>query len=225
MQLMEIMLKNPITVWLKWLFGKFCLEFKYRGRHLRIGYLAVCRNCGFGSYNTVYEGAALNDAVLGDFTYVAANSRLFKVTIGKFSCIGPDVLAGLGKHPSRDFVSVHPIFFSTLRQAQVTFASRDHFQEFERIHIGNDVWIGARAIIIDGVTIGDGAIIAAGAVVTKDVPAYAVVGGVPAKVLRYRFEPEEIAYLERFKWWNRDIEWLRDNFEKFHDIRDFLRLK
>ena len=95
----------------------------------------------------------------------------------------------------------------------ITFSANSYFDEFAPIKIGNDVWVGARAIILDGVTIGDGAIVGAGAVVAKDVPAYAVVGGVPAKVLRYRFEQAEIDLLEQLKWWNKDIDWLRKNCE------------
>lgn len=72
------------------------------------------------------------------------------------------------------------------------------------IWIGNDVWIGANCTIMDGVTISDGAIIAAGSVVTKDVPAYAIVGGNPAKIIRYRFTEDQIAALQKIQWWGRD---------------------
>ena len=191
---------------------------------LSIGYLAQFTNCQFGSYNTLCSEARLINATLGDFTYVAEKSRLTNTNIGKFSCIGPEVIAGLGKHPSRDFVSTHPIFFSKLKQAQISFVADSYFNEFSPIKIGNDVWIGARAIIMDGITIGDGAIVAAGAVVTKDVPSYAIVGGVPAKVLRYRFDEKEIEYLMEFKWWDRDVRWLSLNVTKFHNIQEFKQI-
>ena len=77
-------------------------------------------------------------------------------------------------------------------------------------------------IIMDGVQIADGVIIGAGAVVTKDLPPYAIAGGVPAKIIRYRFEKEEISQLLLSKWWDLDIDFLKNNFEKFHDIDIFL---
>ncbi|MDP2631813.1 MAG: CatB-related O-acetyltransferase [Candidatus Uhrbacteria bacterium] len=129
----------------------------------------------------------------------------------------------MGIHPSRDFVSTHPIFFSPNRQVQISFSNRTYIDEHQTVTIGNDVWIGARAILVDGITIGDGVIIGAGAVVTKNVPDYAVVAGVPAKILRFRFGHEEIEFLKAFRWWDRDIDWLRKNFLYFHNISDLMK--
>lgn len=218
------MLKTPFTLWFKWLLCKVYFEHKYAKKHLVIGYMARFSNCAFGRYNTLYVNVQIVNVTMGDFSYIANNSKIANAEIGKFSCIGSEVLAGLGKHPSRDFVSTHPMFYSPFCQAQMTFSPNAAYDEFERIKIGNDVWIGARAIILDGVTIGDGAIVAAGAVVTKDVPDYAVVGGVPAKVLRYRFEENEIAFLKQFKWWDKDIDWLHKNYKQFHDIKKLMQI-
>ncbi|EPZ37468.1 transferase hexapeptide repeat containing protein [Anoxybacillus ayderensis] len=88
--------------------------------------------------------------------------------------------------------------------------------------IGNDVWIGANSIVLDGVKIGDGAIVAAGAVVTKDVPDYAIVGGVPARVIRYRFNEEIIKQLKVIKWWDIDLNNLKNYENQFEDIELFL---
>jgi acetyltransferase-like isoleucine patch superfamily enzyme len=216
------MLRNPITVWINWWVKKVYEERKNAKNNLVIGYLARASNCQFGRYNVLYDRALVINSTLGDLSYVAANSRVTNASIGKFSSIGPDVLIGLGKHPSRGFVSTHPVFFSTRRQAQITFVVEPAFEEFERVRIGNDVWIGARAIIVDGVSVGDGAIVGAGATVTKDVPPYAVVGGVPAKVSRYRFEAAQIDFLRRFRWWDRDLDWLRANAARFHNIGEFV---
>ena len=91
------------------------------------------------------------------------------------------------------------------------------------MQIGNDVWIGTGAILLDGVTIGNGAIVAAGAVVNKDVPPYAVVGGVPAKIIKYRFSEEIVKKLEESRWWEKEESWLLKNAEKFSNIEIFLK--
>jgi acetyltransferase-like isoleucine patch superfamily enzyme len=218
----KLILKNPITLWAKWLLSYFRYRHKFSGQKLSIKYMAQLSDCQFGVQNTIYEMAVLKQTRLGDYSYVGARSRLTQTIVGKFSCIGPDVVIGLGKHPARDLVSIHPAFYSPNCQAGFSFVSRSHINENEICKIGNDVWIGARAIILDGVSVGDGAIIGAGAVVTKDVPSYAVVAGVPAKVLRFRFELAEIEFLQRFKWWDRDIQWLRKNHELFHDVKNFI---
>ena len=87
------------------------------------------------------------------------------------------------------------------------------------IEIGNDVWIGSRATILEGVNIGDGVVVAAGAVVTKDVPPYAIVGGVPARIIRYRFDEETIQNLLKMKWWEKDQEWIQNHADDFDDVK------
>ena len=131
-------------------------------------------------------------------------------------------MIGLGKHPVH-FVSTHPAFYSSHKQF-ITFADKnDYFEEYEKVTIGNDVWIGTRVMIIDGVSIGDGAIIAAGAIVTKNVEPYSIVGGVPAKLIRNRFNDQDIEFLKKFKWWNKDFEWIKSNYYKFKNIELFIK--
>ena len=84
--------------------------------------------------------------------------------------------------------------------------------------IGNDCWIGDGVSIIGGVKIGDGAVILAGAIVTKDIPPYAIVGGIPAQIIKYRYSEQDINFLLKFQWWNKDPKWLNNNSELFLDI-------
>jgi len=134
-------------------------------------------------------------------SYVGKNSVLQNASIGSFCSIANDVVIGLGAHPTSHF-STSPIFYRTKNPLKVKLIDEDvGFVEYQKIDIGNDVWIGARAMIMDGVKIGDGAIIAAGAVVTKNVPAYAIVGGIPAKIIRYRLDSKKIDQLLKLKWW------------------------
>lgn len=214
--------KNPITLWLKWLIIKNYYQLKYRHQRLRIKYLAYISNCTIGICNTINQRAILSRVVLGNYTYVGEDNKLNGVTIGKFSCLGPEVMAGLGRHPTRKFGTIHPVFYSIFGQSGVTFADKCYFDEAVDIKIGNDVWIGARSIILDGVSISDGVIVAAGSVVNKNVPPYAIVGGVPARIIRYRYSDEIINRLVNLKWWDKDEEWLRNNFKKFHNVEDLI---
>lgn len=150
----------------------------------------------------IYRGAVLTNVAIGRKSYVAEAAHIGECEIGAFSSIGPQaIIGGLGSHPTR-YLSTHPAFYSTLGQAGHTFAESDRFEELSKTVIGNDVWIGARALILDGRSVGDGAVVAAGAVVTRDVPPYAIVGGVPARVIRYRFAPDVIEALLAWRWWN-----------------------
>lgn len=218
---MQKLLKNPISTWLFRLLKAFILEVKHKKNKLKINGSSSANLCVFGQNNTIYEEVRLNEVSLGDFTYVAADTKISKTKIGKFCSIGPACRIGLGRHPSNTFVSTHPVFFSTLKQAQFTFADKNYFSEFEEINIGNDVWVGSNVIIVDGVTVSDGAIVAAGSVVTKYIPPYAIVAGVPAKIIKFRFNKAEVDELLKLKWWDMDIQHLEKNYKKFHDINSF----
>lgn len=213
--------RNPATEWLHWLVKKAVLERRHPG--LRFRYLAKAHRCTFGKGNAVGERTLLVDCSLGDYSYVSNDCHISNAAFGKYCSVGPFTRAGMGLHPSDTYVSTHPAFYSRAGQAGIVFADRDHFPEKARIEVGHDVWIGANVLIKDGVKIGHGAIVAAGAVVVSDVPAYAVVGGLPAKVLRMRFGEDQVARLLDLRWWDRDEAWIRRHAAAFRDIEAFLR--
>lgn len=129
-----------------------------------------------------------------------------KTKIGSFCSFGPRVVLGHGKHPM-NYLSTSPYFyFERLGYKKPEQIAHEEYWDIEPIEIGNDVWIGDGVFVKNGVKIGDGAIIGARAVVTKDVPPYAIVVGSPAKILRYRFDEETIKTLLELKWWELDDE-------------------
>ncbi len=148
-----------------------------------------------------YDQGRFFDVEVGCCSYVATKASVEGTKIGRFCSIGPSLICGSGDHPV-DWVSTCPVFFSTLGQCGISFTEKTLFEEQKKFEIGHDVWIGARVFIRDGVVVGSGAIVAAGAVVVDDVPDYAIVGGVPARIIRYRFDDEIIQKLLEIKWWN-----------------------
>lgn len=183
----------------------------------------------FGGYNHVSRGAWVSSAKLGRYTYVGIDSYLWNADIGSFCSIASKVRVEPVTHPTHGFISTSPVFFSVLKQCGKTFTKKQLFNEQKSINnrsciIGNDVWIGNSVQIVGGVSIGNGAIVAMGSVVTKDVPPYAIVAGVPAKVIRYRFDEKEIERLLDSEWWNNSDEWLEQNVGAFSNPNTFFNL-
>lgn len=213
---------KPMKTYFKQLITEYNLKKKYS--NLKLSGNFVIENTVFGKYNYV-ENAMILNSKINDFSYIGSNSSINNTEIGKFTCIGPDVKIGLGNHPVKDFVSIHPVFYSTIAQVGITFSDKNYFKEYDQTYIGNDVWIGAGVIVMNGVLIGDGAIIAAGAVVTKNIEPYSIVGGVPAKNIKKRFSDIEIEELLNLKWWDKDIQWLKENCINMHNIKNINLLK
>jgi acetyltransferase-like isoleucine patch superfamily enzyme len=209
------------------------LHCKYSlGGKVRIGSnVKLNRSCIFEGLNSLEDNVEVGNIELGFASYVAKNSRLTYTKIGRFSCIGSDVITCLGKHPIKTFVSVHPMFYSTFGQSGTSLTNENLFEEHlftdlsNRwvVEIGSDCWIGNRVMIMDGIRVGHGAVVAAGAVVTKDVEPYEIIGGIPAKNLGWRFTEEQRRKLLRSHWWDADFQEVQKKKILFTDVEEFIR--
>lgn len=212
------------------LFRKPLLQYRLEGFSAQ-NQAYASRNCSFSIYNKLTNGATIRNSTMGKCSYISG-ARVENADIGSFCSIGHQALiGGLGRHPTR-YLSTHPVFYSALGQIGITFSRENKFLELPRTTIGNDVWIGARAIVLDGLSIGDGCIIAAGSVVTKDVAPFSIVGGIPAKLIRMRFSEDVVELLLAWKWWDLPLDTLRqigpefskrESWEK-RDVEQLVRL-
>ena len=192
----------------------------------KLSILSKIKNTSFEGGNYVAKFSIVINSTIGFCSYISSYSKLFNCRIGRYCSIGQKVQVVFGEHPTRTHVSTHPIFYSQDTVNGFSFVKKTSFDEYTYadeekkyfVEIGNDVWIGYNVLLISGVHIGDGAVIAAGAVVTKDVPPYAIVGGIPARIIRYRFNQEEIDFLMKLQWWKHDTAWITANAEYFSDL-------
>lgn len=151
----------------------------------------------------VFGRCTLNSVEIGAFSYLSPGCALHRSRIGRYSSIGDGVQI-LSAHPA-DGLTTSPFPYQTLFRPPFDLPPRTHFESLAETVIGNDVWIGSGVRLKSGVCVGDGAIIGAGSVVTKDVAPYSIVGGVPARLIRYRFPQETIDRLVALSWWQYDI--------------------
>lgn len=203
------------------------LFLKDRRQGVVIALSADARGCKFEGKNKIYHHATVLHSTVGRGSYVARYSQLNRCKIGRYCSIGPEVLALGDAHPLDGRLSTHPCFYSTLQQAGFTYVEKQSFDELVYcgpkggvfVEIGSDVWVGARVTFLGGVKVGHGAVIAAGSIVTKDVEPYSIVGGVPAKHIRYRFDEAKRRKCLRERWWERDEAWITSNLKKFEPAK------
>ncbi len=190
----------------------------------------VSRKVVFEGCNAVFPGTEITESNVGCGTYFGSNCRIRKSKIGRYCSIADGVTLSFGLHPSRDFVSTYPAFFKHNHPATfklncfynkiLKFSEHKYVDEEHRYCcvIGNDVWLGDDVKIMDGVTIGDGVIVGAGSIVTRDCEPYGIYVGVPAKLIRHRFNADQVDFLLRLQWWLRDENWIREHSILFGDI-------
>ncbi len=186
---------------------------KLRYRNCFIASPAIGRGVRLGRACSIAPLAELGDNVsIGDFSYVNRGSIIASGTLGSFCSVGPDVLIGMPEHPL-DRLSTSPRLYGSSN----LFGVRSNWNEFPSPpEIGSDVWFGASSFVKQGVQIGHGAVIAAGAVVTHDVPPFGIAAGVPARVIRYRFDSATAAEILASRWWEKDLAELAAIQDRFH---------
>ncbi|MGX7196235.1 chloramphenicol acetyltransferase [Enterococcus olivae] len=175
-------------------------------------------------YVEIGEENHIDNSFIDAYTYTGQYCFIQNSHLGRFISIAAMVRIGPTNHPY-ERASQHLFVYNGEGYG---FSPKDatflHNRKKKTTTIGNDVWIGHGAIIQSGLKVGNGAVIASNAVVTKDVPPYAIMGGVPAKVISYRFDPETIQSLQKIAWWD----WKREKLEKYYldfrlPIADFIK--
>lgn len=200
------------------------LQYICSSKHIDIGFGArIVRGAHFEGYNKIHDYAVFGGSI-GKYSYIGDHSHII-AKVGRFCSIGPYVRTITSSHPT-SFVSTSPCFYSTRGQVGISFTEKNYFNEKptqeECIEIGNDVFIGDSAIIMRGVKIGDGAIIGAGAVVTKDVDSYSIVAGVPARLIKKRFDKSVINIIVNSQWWDREESWFKKHSEEMVNVDSFI---
>lgn len=218
-------MKKRIKHFIKYLYNKY--RFRHKG--VILPYSAdvstkskIEGDCVFGLHAT-FHGTLGRGSIIGSGTNLQAY-------VGRFCSIGARASFVVTRHPMKEpFVTTSPCFYSLRKQLGYTYAKKQVFKEWNyydeeqeiAVRIGNDCWFGYDVCMVGGVEIGDGAVVLSRAYVTKDVPAYAIVGGIPAKVIGYRYDEDTIKLLQEVQWWDKDPEWLKEQSELLCNMDKF----
>lgn len=209
-----------------YIFLKYFYLLKYK--NIKLGNnVEIYPKSKFEGYNKILSGSYFRGE-LGYASYIGKNSIIIG-KIGRYCSIAGNVTFLVQTHPVNEFVSTHPAFYSLKKQSGFTYVEEQLFDEEPRlynneysIYIGNDVYIGHGVTIVGPISIGDGAVIGANSTVTKNVDPYTIVGGNPAKIIKKRFNENEIKFLLDLKWWKKEPQWLRENITKFYSIQKLM---
>lgn len=188
------------------------------GNHVVVSDKARVTNSILKDYTRVKDYVEITNCELGEYSYLSQFAVANKTIFGRFCSIAHGSYIGLWEH-NRE-VTTHSFYLFETSGGFVK-GYRDYDLDKVTTYIGNDVWIGANSVILKGKQIGNGAIIGASAVVTKDVPAYAIVAGNPARIIKYRFDEATIDFLQKTEWWNLP----RQTIQKLVDANVFYSMK
>jgi acetyltransferase-like isoleucine patch superfamily enzyme len=199
MKIIKELLKSPLSFYLKWLYT--FLKYLTTHKNTFIHYMAQVNHSKISNNVHIYDYCIINNSKLDEYTYISSKTSIYNCSIGRYCSVGPNVLIGPGSHPT-DKISTSPVFYSNRMQVGISTCKDNIYEEVKEVNIGNDVWIGANVIILDGVTIGNGVIIAANSVVTKSFDDFQIIGGSPAKLIKERFTEEKSKLIISSSWWN-----------------------
>lgn len=189
-------------------------------RVLRKSRLAAIRDSYVHPLAKIESGTSFISSSIDRHSFCGYDCDIYLAKIGSFTSIANGVVLGGARHPM-EWVSMSPVFYAGRDSVKTKFAKHKLAPPAE-VRVGHDVWIGRSAIVLAGVLVGDGSVIGAGSVVTKDVPPYAIVAGNPACLIRYRFDEDVIRKLEEIKWWSFPEARLRTFGGVFNDVEGFL---
>lgn len=188
----------------------------------KIFLLSSIRGCNIKKTAKIGDGCTISGCVIGEYSYVGDHTNMSNVKVGNYTSISSYCGIGGGGHPL-EWVSTSPVFNNSRSILRVNF-SHNQYNPYKETVIGNDVWIGTHSLIKSGVTIGDGAVIGMGSVVTKDVGPYEIWAGNPAKLIRKRFNDNTTEIIKSSRWWRWDEKKIQELADKFNSTEEFIKV-